>query len=149
MIKVLLDTNIIMDAVCQRAGLSDAGIIMKAVENEKIEGYITSGTFYNLSYLIDITLKKRGIEKHTRVVKARQILASLLDYVTVIHQTNDDFRLASTDITFEDIEDSCQYQAALKQNCQYLITQNIKDFKNAEGTTSVTTPQAFVNIIDL
>lgn len=138
-----------MDAVCQRAGSSDAGIIMRAAENEKIEGYITSGTFYNLSYLIDITLKKRGIDKQTRVLKARQVLASLLDHVTVVHQTNDDFRLASADTTFEDIEDSCQYQAALKTKCHYLITQNIKDYKNAEGTTCVTTPQTFVNIIDL
>ena len=32
------------------------------------------------------------------------------------------------DMQFKDIEDSCQYQAAVAAGCNYIITYNVKDY---------------------
>ena len=52
------------------------------------------------------------------------------------------------DTSFSDIEDSFQYQCALRNRCDYLVTININDFSNAPQTlTKVLTPNDFVNIV--
>lgn len=53
--------------------------------------------------------------------------------------------MAINDDRFVDIEDSFQYQCALHNNCDVLLTINIKDFKNVlDGPLPILTPEDFV-----
>lgn len=45
---------------------------------------------------------------------------------------------------FIDFEDGLQYFSAVKADCQYIITRNVKDFKNAE--IPVLTPDDFLAV---
>lgn len=52
---------------------------------------------------------------------------------------------AINDERFTDIEDSCQYHCALQNDCDVLLTINIKDYKNVLGQRpEVLTPEEFV-----
>jgi predicted nucleic acid-binding protein len=43
---------------------------------------------------------------------------------------------------FNDFEDAVQHNCALKNNCDYIITRDLKDFKNSEISTF--TPTEFL-----
>lgn len=47
--------------------------------------------------------------------------------------------------TFTDIEDAIQYYCALANDCDCLITINVKHFKNANKGLEVLDPAEFVN----
>ena len=61
----------------------------------------------------------------------------------VIGQDKQTFLKGIGDTNFKDIEDSCQYQAAVESGCDCLVTFNVKDY---QGTTSllVLSPQEFI-----
>ena len=46
---------------------------------------------------------------------------------------------------FNDLEDSYQYEVAIKSGCNYLITGNLSDYKNSDQTLiKVLSPQVFL-----
>lgn len=53
------------------------------------------------------------------------------------------------DINFSDIEDSYQYQNAIAEQCEYLITLNKKDFPTDNNHISIITPEEFIQKISL
>jgi len=60
-------------------------------------------------------------------------------------QTKDDEKIIEKGLNsdFSDYEDSLQYFSALRQDCDILITRNVKDFKRAQ--IPVMTPDEFLN----
>ena len=51
------------------------------------------------------------------------------------------------DISFSDLEDSCQYRVAEKMGCPYLVTFNVKDYPvESDSSVKVLTPQQFLEL---
>ena len=50
-----LDTNILLEYFCNRTQAKVVEEILQYIENKKIEGCISVGSFYTLIYLIDKT----------------------------------------------------------------------------------------------
>ena len=89
-------------------------------------------------------LKGMGFHKPEKTLKTRQILNVVLEIVKV--ETNHVRTiLATNDLAFSDFEDSMQYQCALNNNCDAIVTFNQSDYKYADQTLiKVFSPDEFL-----
>lgn len=82
--------------------------------------------------------------KAERIYTLRLILKEILQRLTIVSQDNSDFNESVADTAFSDLEDSYQYQAFNKAQCDYLVTINIGDFPS-ETDTRIMHLSDFVN----
>ncbi|QOW61367.1 PIN domain-containing protein [Treponema pedis] len=121
--KVFVDTDVILDvALAREPFFSASKMILAMAENNIIIGNISSNCIANIYYI----LRKCGGDSN-----ARKFILNIIKYITVItidHQ-NVPEALKSK---FPDFEDALQYYSAAKNQCEYIITRNIKDYKNSK-----------------
>lgn len=143
--KVFYDTNIILEFLLKRKeGDKVMDILLWSHENH-VEKFLSSGSFYTLTYLIEKYLKNQGIQDtQNRRHELTCILSGLLQEYKIIGET--DWGKALSDVRFSDLEDSYQYQTAVNAGCNVLLTLNIRDFKQiTDSPISIMTPEEFVN----
>ena len=143
--KVFYDTNIILELLLKRKeGDKVRDILLWSHENH-VEKFLSSGSFYTLTYLIEKYLKNQGIQDtQNRRHELTCILSGLLQEYKIIGET--DWGKALSDVRFSDLEDSYQYQTAVNAGCNVLLTLNIRDFKQiTDSPISIMTPEEFVN----
>jgi len=126
--KFFIDTNLVTEFLFGRTFANEVGKIFKSIEDEKHSAFISTGSFYTLTYLIDCNLKKQGFINPDRLQKLKNSLNQLLNLFQIIELNESDLKNGVNDPNFSDLEDSYQYQAFKKANCDYLITINTKDF---------------------
>lgn len=66
--------------------------------------------------------------------------------MTVTGATQEQVKEAIKNSNFHDFEDCLQDECAVHANAEYIITCNVKDFKQAK--TTVVTPDIFIKIIN-
>lgn len=144
--KVFYDTNIILEYLFRRKEGEIVRTILLWSHDNQVEKFLSSGSFYTLTYLIEKDLKNQGLQdvQERRTVLCR-ILSGLLQEYTIIGDTN--WTKAINDIRFSDLEDSYQHQTALTAGCNILLTLNIRDFKQIadNSTISILTPAEFID----
>ena len=132
MIKLFLDTNVVMDVLLRREPffLAAANIFALSAAKE-IELYAAPMTYATASYLI-------GKKDPSNV---KPLLADLrkLSHVTLACEETIDKAL---DSIFEDYEDALQYFSASTHDIDYIITRNKKDFQPSQ--IEVLTPVEFI-----
>lgn len=144
--RIFLDTNVVMDYLASRGDVESVSRIFRQIEEGKHSAFISIGSFYTITYLTEIFLKNKGLEKTERVKMLRATLESLLVYLNVAGHTKAQLLKGVKDVEFQDIEDSYQYQAALSAKCECLITSNIKDFHDLENPLiDIILPKDFCN----
>ena len=117
MMKVFLDTNILIDYVDHREKRVYAGLILSMAD----EGLITLCASY-LSYAnMGYILRKRTQEERYRLIREARAMATVLPCDT----EQLDVALAHP---VKDYEDMLQYQCALAAGCDVVVTNNKKDF---------------------
>lgn len=80
------------------------------------------------------------------VAQTRDVMKKVLSLFSVAGHNKSSLLRGVKDVEYRDIEDSCQYQAALKAGCEVLITFNDIDYPVAEGVPPfVMTPQVFID----
>jgi predicted nucleic acid-binding protein len=133
--KVLFDTNIILDVYLNREPFTNDSLkLLKLSENKRISGYVTANTITDIYYILGKTIKDK-----------QKLTAAILQMLTVVSVTD----VLSSDITkafalsIEDYEDALITQCAIRTKAAYIITRNIKDFANSPVT--VITPQDFLS----
>lgn len=100
---------------------------------------------YTIAYLLTRVFKKKNIHQPELNEKVRFGLNGLIDLAEVIDCSQNTILEAINDERFTDIEDSFQYHCALQNDCDVLLTINIKDYKNVLGQRpEVLTPEEFV-----
>jgi predicted nucleic acid-binding protein len=121
--KVFLDTNVVVDFLCERGDfyLPAATIVVKAYKKE-IELCCSSLTFATASYLM-------GRSKLDPEVIFKKIASfctlctpTVVDRVTIEEASHSDFK---------DFEDAMQYFSALRFGADVIITRNKQDFANS------------------
>ena len=118
---------------------------MHALEDREIEGVISSGCLYTLTYLLTIGLKRNSIHRPEQTDRLREMLRLIVSLCIVADAPHDKYIEAINDESFTDIEDSYQYQCALYNGCSQFVTINIKDFEKAnQMATEILTPGQFV-----
>ena len=145
--KVLVDSNVILELVLQREQIDVAHQLISLLRKEKCELWMTAGGVYGLIYTIDKYLRKvMEMKNPERTMSLRLIMTYVLNLFNVAGQDKQVFLDGVKDIAFQDIEDSCQYQAALKCGCDYLVTFNVRDYLSAEGL-KVLSPQELLDYL--
>lgn len=121
--KVLFDTNIILDFALQRDEyFSDTLKLFKLIENNSIEGHLTATTITDIYY---ITKKQKGHKVAIRFIKS---LTELFEIIGVDRS----IILEALKSTNYDFEDSIQSMAASFNGLKTIITRNVKDFNHKD-----------------
>lgn len=117
--KVLLDTNIIVDDALERQPFREASEqVLLLVEQGQVEGYISASTVSDLYYVIR---RARGrewtIDFLRRLVTFCQIATVDRTVINMAIMTN-----------FTDFEDAIQYSTAVISQLDAIVTRNPQDF---------------------
>lgn len=141
---MFLDTNIIIEYLFDR---KQSAIILQILDKlyaGEVECYVSSGSFYTLTYLIGSNFKDQKITNPRRLKKLREVLHQLLSLFHIWSIEQADFVNAVNDLAFKDLEDSYQYQTAISAQCAVLLTINKKDFVHSnQESIEVLTPQEY------
>lgn len=120
--KVLIDTNVILDVLCNRADfIEDSSRVWKYCEVHKIDGYISALSIPNIVYIL---------RKELTPQKTQQIIQQILMIFNVIELKSSDLKNAA-EMLSDDFEDALQMTSASRIKADYIITRNIRDFKNS------------------
>lgn len=134
--KVLIDTNIILDVFCKRPEFyEDSAKIFKLCEVNKISGVISALTVPNIIYIL---------RKELDAEKTKEILDNLFLIFSVADLQADDLRKAA-DMKFKDYEDAVQSACAARVKADFIVTRNIRDF--TESRVAVIRPEEFLKRI--
>lgn len=114
--KIYLDTNIFIDILLDRD--------MENISIEKITPYLESSKVYMSVLSVHITYYILKIKNNT------SIHTRALDFINTINLIPLSNIIVGISLnTFsKDFEDTLQYFSALDQNCDYILTRDIKDF---------------------
>lgn len=128
--KLFLDANVVLDLMLKRQPFFDnIAKIITVAEHKNYKLYISSVTFVNVNYVAcKFTDKKNVLES----LKMLRIVFGVLS----VSETEIDKALYSK---FNDFEDAVQHYCAVKNNCDCIITRDLKDFKNSEIPVMTTT----------
>ena len=121
--KILFDTNVILDVMLLREPFSQSStLLLAAVENKNLEGYICPTTITTIHYLYS---KVKGNKEAKKQIKGLlQIFkVSQIDKVTLE---------SALESKFEDYEDSVLHESALRKGLDGIVTRNAKDFRNSK-----------------
>ena len=133
--KVFIDTDVILDVALARDPFFSASkIILAMAENNIIIGSISSNCVANIYYI----LRKAGGNS-----QARKFISTIVKYITVITIDHKNV-LEALKSKFSDFEDALQHYSAIEHQCEYIITRNIEDYKNAE--IPVLLPEEFIRM---
>lgn len=122
-VKVLLDTNIILDVLADRAPFAeDATTIFKLCETKQLAGVIYSLSIPNIVYVMRKELDRRQIEG---------VLQKLSALFEIADMKAEDLRKAAAS-PIVDFEDALQSVCARRIRANYIVTRNLKDFINSE-----------------
>ena len=123
--KVLIDTNIILDVLCKRPDFYEASAkIFKLCELKKITGVISALSIPNIMYIL---------RKELDADRTKEILDNLMLIFSVADLKADDLKKAA-DMKFKDYEDAIQSACATRIRANYIVTRNIKDFAESKVT---------------
>lgn len=117
--KVLLDTNIIVDDALERQPfLETSEQVLVLVEQGQVEGYVSASTFSDLYYIIR---RVRGREW------ALNYLRQLVTFCRVATVDAAAIHMALS-TNFRDFEDAIQYSTAIVNQLDAIVTRNPQDF---------------------
>ncbi len=135
--RILLDLNVILDVVENR--LPDAefsSAVISVVGREKIPAFVPSHCVTTIYY---------RAAKHLAKTKADEAIDWLLERFDILSEDWDLF-LRARKQSMNDFEDAVVASVAELNGCNYIITRNLKDFKNSP--VEAVTPEEFLQILD-
>lgn len=122
--KILVDTNILLDALLGREPyFGNADKIINLCADKKIEGFMAAHSIPNIFYIL-----RKDMSEESR----REVLLSLCNILTVEGVDFTKLMYALQNKSFSDLEDCLQSICAKNVKADYIITRNIKDFVNSE-----------------
>lgn len=135
--KVLIDTNVILDVLCAREKFLEASLaVWKYCEVKKLDGYIAAVSIPNIVYIL---------RKELTPQKTEEIIKQLCLIFTIVDLKADDIKKAAA-MQSDDFEDALQMTAAVRIKADYIVTRNIRDFLCSK--VHALTPNELLNIID-
>jgi predicted nucleic acid-binding protein len=131
--KLFVDANVILDLILKRQPFfENIAKIITVAEKKSYKLCISSVTFVHVNYIACKYTDKKN------VLESLKMLRIVFDVLSV-SETEIDKALYSK---FNDFEDALQHYCATMYNCNYIITRDLKDFKNSE--IPVMTPTEFL-----
>jgi len=133
--KIFLDSDILLDVTLKRPDfLVPALNIINLIQKGQVKATTSSVVFVNVHYFLD------KFDKTNKFTLLKQI-RSILSIVNVNEAIIDD----ALNSGINDFEDAVQYYTAKSANADFIITRNIKDYK--ESTIPVLTAEQFLRTL--
>lgn len=121
--RVLIDTNIIMDVLANREGFSEpASQLFKLCEVGQVQGMIYALSIANIAYIMRKELDREQI---------KDVIAKLDAIFTIADMKGGDFKKAA-ELPMDDFEDALQSICAARLNADFIVTRNPKDFRDSK-----------------
>jgi predicted nucleic acid-binding protein len=122
--KVLVDTNVILDVLLKRDGLyAESFEIFQLAEQRAITGCVSSSAITDIFYLVHKVQKDIDI-----VYQAVEDMAAVFSIVPVFESTITN----ALALRWKDFEDAVQYSAAKENNIDCIVTRNKDDYENSD-----------------
>ena len=123
--RCLIDANILLDVLSDRQPhVQDSSKIWKLCETRQIEGFVSTLTFADLIYILRKELDPGTIEKTLDSLKLIFIFAEL----------NESDISNAASLKWADFEDAIQSVTASRIKADFIVTRNVRDFKNSSIT---------------
>lgn len=119
--KLLLDTNIIVDVISARDGFEESLDVLKFCEVKKVDEVVSTATILDVMYIL---------RKFINPEKVREAVQTLLTIVSVEEIKKSDI-IGAFDCDMDDYEDAVQAQCAKRCGADYIVTRNIRDFNRS------------------
>lgn len=134
--KVVFDTNVVLDAMLERTNFGTAQELVMAVASDKIEGIVTANSITDIYYL-----SRRLADDLT----AREVVTNTL---TVFDITPVDGEICETalNIPMADYEDAVLAICAAKEKADYIVTSD-QGFLKAKSPVRTISPAKLLEII--
>jgi len=122
--RILFDTNIILDFIIKREPFSDnANALIELCDTGVIEGCIAAHTIPDVFYIL---------RKQLTVSERKNILLSLCEVMSIVGLDSLILLSALKNEDFTDFEDCLQNECAMKFNADYIVTRDPIGFLNAK-----------------
>lgn len=135
--KLLIDTNIILDFLLSRANKDYAKKIFELTLDNDTYEYLSSTSITDIFYIINKQIK----DSH----KTQSLIRKLLTFISVSNVTDKDIEMA-LNMDWNDFEDAVQYAVAKSNNVDAIITNNKKDFE--KNDISIMTAKEFLDSLE-
>lgn len=128
--RVLIDTNVILDVMLEREPFVEASAeVLSRVEAGELTGCVCATTVTTLHYLAT-----QAVGSERALSEVRKVL-SLFEVAPVGRSVLE----SALELGIKDYEDAVLHEAARQVDAQGIVTRNIRDFKAA--TLAVYTPE--------
>ena len=135
--KVLFDTNIVLDILLDRAPFADsASYLFSKVERAEITGFLCATTITTIHYLITKALNDKKAVEHIHSLLSLFEIAPV-NRVVIGH---------ALELKFTDFEDAVLHEAARHAGAQYIVTRDISGF--AKSNIPAYTSMELVNMLE-
>lgn len=122
MIKLYIDSDIILDLLLKRNDYDNAAELMTKIDKKKYKGFTTPLAVANIHCI----MTKFGGKKIS--IKNIRKLRKIMSILPIDEKIVDEALLSDN----TDFEDSIQYITSEKNNIDFIITRNKDDFKNSK-----------------
>jgi len=121
--RVMIDTNVLLDALANREPyVAASSAILLAAAKGEIDLLISASAITDLYYLV---------RKHLRDSdEARDVLRDVMDLIDIVQVGKVECHQA-LELPMTDFEDALLVCCAKNSGAEYIITRNLKDFKNS------------------
>ena len=135
--KLLIDTNVILDMVLKRENCDISMELFRRIRTIKIESFITASAVTDLFYII---------RKETHNInQTYMIMENIFKLVSILSVTEKDIQDAFHQ-KWRDFEDCVQYTTGKNNRIDYIVTANQKDYSDA--ILPILTPAACIELIN-
>ena len=119
--KIMVDTNIIIDVLLEREPfVDDSCKLLSLCEEHQIDGFVSASSITDIYYLV---------RKDTHSTElAYKAIGKILEIVKICSVTNAEV-LPAFQKKAKDFEDCLVAVCAKSINCDYIVTRNIRDFE--------------------
>lgn len=136
MIRLFLDTNVILDLLGERIPFYDSiAKVATLADQKKITLVVSPLSFTTIDYVLNKFESSESV-----LIKLRKFKI-ICDVCEVDEKTIE----KGLNSGFKDFEDAVQYFTALQSNCSIIITRNAKGFKSA--TIPIMTAEEYLSSI--
>lgn len=135
--KILVDTNIILDVLLKREPhIKSTKIIMTKCANREITGYLAAHSIPNIFYVL-----RKDYSQEER----RRFIRNLCEIFRISDLNTEKIISAIDNEQFLDFEDCLQEECAVAETADYIVTRNLADFKQSK--VKVIEPDEFVKLL--
>ena len=147
--RLLIDTNIVLDFLLRRDGTKPAKELFEMALLKDEDEFVTASSVTDIMYIFTLSEDKknkslpedRKLTKHQISMEVQRKMESLLSFLKVLPVTDDNVHEALS-LRWDDGEDALQYIVALRNSVDAIITRNKKDF--VDSSIRVMTPEEFL-----